>query len=203
MPEEDLTESTESAIETVLDHNREKQKQQGEPERGWQDWASISTMMMALLAGLGGMLAGKTGNDAIIERQREIVGLVDRNELQLQLEILMTRRTIIELTGRPVPDDIRTRIREMDQQLSGVLNQAHADDLGTIVAMHAHEYFATGTTLLSAAITITGMSIVTRRRGLWILGLLISLGGVLCMGSGAMAMQTEPTAEAVDVEVQA
>ena len=184
MPEEDLTESAETALEAVLDRASEDD----DPARDWKDWASISTMVMALLSAVGGMMAGHSGNEAMIGKQELITDRIDRNQAQLRLEILQTRMLLMQSSGQPLDEQIKQTAETLEQQLESVYEEVYEEERETTISLQAHELFSLGTTLLSAAITITGMSIVIRRQALWLLGGIVSCFGAAAIVFGFVAM---------------
>jgi len=66
MPEEFAEEAAEVAMEAI----EERAEGDHQPVAKWVEWASLSTMVMALASALGGLMAGKTSDEAIIGRQK-------------------------------------------------------------------------------------------------------------------------------------
>jgi hypothetical protein len=184
MPEEFAEEAAEVAIEAI----EERAGGHHQPVAKWVEWASLSTMVMALASAVGGLMAGKTANEAIIDRQKQIADSLIVNRLDLQSEILATRRTIIEATGGTPDPDLLQRIEAATLRLGTESKQAYEAVEESVHALGAHELFAIATTLLSVAITLTGMAVIVKREKIWYLGLCISVCGTAVLFWGLASM---------------
>ena len=96
MPENNIEESAEVALDAATDEAREGRG----PHPRWLIWAAMSTMIMALFSVVGSLLAGITSNEAIIDRQMQLRELIDLNRIELEAEVLLTRLAVLESTGQ-------------------------------------------------------------------------------------------------------
>lgn len=139
----------------------------------WIVLTALSTLVMALFSAVGALMAGITANEALLGRTTEILEAVNRDRDQLEVEILATKHDILSALNQPVDDGERklvSQIREATKEIA-------EDELVVSEVMHKHETFAIGVTLLSIAITLSGMAVVTRRPPIWHVGLVIGVVG--------------------------
>ena len=144
--------------------------------------------MMAVFAAVGGLLAGMTGNEAIIERQEEISELIDVNRTELASEVLLTRLAVIQSAGEMPEQVLLDQIRDSQIAVSEHAEKAFDDVQESKSALRTHELFAIGTTILSVAITLIGMAVIVRQKRVWYLGLAISTCGAAFVVYGIVMM---------------
>lgn len=172
MPEQNLAESADVALEAVAEKNREH----GSLPR-WVEWASLSTMIMALISAVGGFMAGNTGDEAFVDRQKQIVDLIALNRMELRSELLLTRQAVIESAGKKIDQSLLDDIQATNQEVLRSTRQASKEVAASQALLQTNELFAIGTTILSVAITLTGMSVIVRQKRLWFGGIGISVVG--------------------------
>ncbi len=180
MPEE-FEEAAEVALEAAEEGARGS-------EPAWVQWASVSTMLMALVSAIGGLQAGKAANEAIIERQEEIVERIEVNRAQLEREMLLTRAAVAESLGKPLEPPLRRRIEADAAAIGQHRAEATADRTESTATLDNHELLAVGTTVLSIAITLTAMAVIVRRKAGWYGGLAIAAAGAAIVAYGSVTL---------------
>ena len=130
----------------------------------WIEWAALSTMAMALFSAAGGLLAGMTGNEALIERQEQIAELIRMNRMELEAEVRLTRLVVIKSAGETPEPSLLKDIEAANKKVSEYSKQASEDVADSKTALRTHELFAIGTTILSVAITLTGMAVIVWKK---------------------------------------
>lgn len=173
-----IEESAKMALEVAKEA---VQREEGGHPPSWLAWATFSTMFMALFPVFGGLLAGITGNDAIIDRQKQLRKLIDLNRTELEAEVLLTRLAAMESAGQKPDPSMLQRIETKTNALDQYTQTAEKDEEASKAALEEHELFAIGTTILSMAITLTGMAVIVRRRPIWYSGV-----GISVFGAGAI-----------------
>ena len=173
MSEENLAaEATEFAIEAVTEHD---QKHGALPR--WVEWASLSTMVMALFAAVGGFMASSTVEEALVDGQKQIADLITLNRMEMRSELLLNRQAVIESTGRNADQSLLDEIQAANKAATNSTKRASEEVAESRALLQTNELFAVGTTILSVAITLTGMSVIVRKQRLWLGGIGISVVG--------------------------
>ena len=164
------------------------------PDSADVDWfrqLSVSTMVMALLAAISGLLAGITSNDLVVERTSEILTVEQLQSDRLTLEILKTKDEILEALDRNVvTDEAINRIRRLEDHIGTLEREAETDESDVVLTLFEHQLFAVAVTLLSLGISLSGLALVSRRKSLWLGGLVLGTGGGCLMGLGLLEMVT-------------
>ncbi len=101
----ELTEMAETAQDAVVE--AVELREVGPEEPRWHRHVALTTLIMPLLAALGGLLAGMTANRALLDRTQEIIG-VDRLESDREYVKTLTSKhellTILGKSARPGRD---------------------------------------------------------------------------------------------------
>ena len=181
----ELNEITETAQDAVIEAV-ESPKVGSEP-RGWHKTVALSTLVMALLAALGGLLAGITANEALLTRTAEIIKMSSMESDQQYLETLSSKHEILAALGKtPDPAEVQ-EIATLREETRGLEAETPHVEIQALSAASAHMTFAAAITLLSLGITLGGMAVVVERKWLWVIGL--ALGGLGAVGLGIGIIQ--------------
>ena len=87
------TESTELATELVLEETETAET--APKEHHWHKLVALSTLIMALLAAVGGLLSGITAHEAQLEKIEEISALTILEGDRVSVEILKTKHELL------------------------------------------------------------------------------------------------------------
>ena len=173
---DDLGESDELALELAAEAVGDHQK---EP---WFDHAAFSSMVLAMVMTVGALYAGIAANQAIADRQRE---LLDESEAHLSIlveEMTKNRLLLQASSGEEGSEELIAAVEKYEEDAEKD-QQAAEEDLSQSEAVYeAHEILAFGVTLMSIGVTMTGMSIVIRKKHIWMMALVFaSIGLVLIL----------------------
>jgi hypothetical protein len=184
-----MSSELEEAADMAVERIREEMDGEGGSRDGLTKWVALSTMVMALLSALGALMAGITANEVMVERTTELLQTSEESADRLDVEMLRSKHAILVSLGE-VPDPgeaARIAGYEADQEALAAETSGEESEVGTSLA--AHERFALGVTLLSVAITLSGVTLVTKRKAAWGVGLSAAAVGVAFLAAGMfMAM---------------
>lgn len=172
MPSE-FEEAAEVGLE-ILNEEASENSHHSAPK--WIALAAISTLVMALFSAVGALMAGITANEALLGRTAEIVEVVDRDRDQLEVEILASKHELLRALGKPVDSD-EARLIEENRTIRDSTEEMAEDEDEIAAAMYDHERLAIGVTLLSIAITLSGLAVVARNPRIWHVGLVVGTIG--------------------------
>lgn len=154
----------------------------------WHKYVAMSTMIMALLAAIGGMLAGISSEEALNARTMEIIEMNYMEGDRLYVEILKSRHEILTAIGEnPDPAEVAYAAQCAENLDDLEANVANEESL-SLQTTNAHMVFALAVTLLSLGITLGGMAVLLDRKLLWIVGLLIGMVGSVGVIAGVVVM---------------
>lgn len=168
---------TESARDTLLEDLPAPVAEQGADD--WVRRVAITAMLLSLLSTVGALMAGLTSTESLKDRTAEILLLSRLQGERLHIVVLRSKDEILREMGKPVDAAEFDRIAGFERDITALAaeiarqeEEVHTDDT-------KYALFAVGVALLSVAITLSGMAIITTRQFLWQVGM--ALGAV---GSG-------------------
>jgi hypothetical protein len=182
----ELTEMVETAQDAVTE--AVESKEVGEEEPRWHNRVALTTLVMALLAALGALLAGTTANEALLDRTEEIIEMSRLKGDRLQAETLKSKHEILLALGETPDQAEMERVEAFETEMRELEAEGAREEALTLSSTSAHQVFAIGVTLLSLGITLGGMAVVVERKLLWYVGLLFGALGVLTVGIGVLTM---------------
>jgi hypothetical protein len=182
----ELTEITETAQEVVLEAVESQETGAGHP--GWHRHVALTTMVMALLAALGGLLAGMTANEALLRRTTEIIKMSSLESDREYVETLRSKHEILAALGKtPDPAEIQ-KIAAFQEEARELEAETSREETRALSAASDHMTFAIAVTLLLLGITLGGMAVVVQRKWLWVVGLFAGTAGAAGVAIGVLTM---------------
>ena len=179
-------ESTELANELVMEQV-EVDEGAAQVQR-WHKLVAFSTLIMALLAALGGLLSGITAHESALEKNEEIISLTILEGDRVSVEVLKAKHDILISLGEN-PDEaeieaIRVFEAEIEEKRIEVAEEARLAQ----TSGQTHMIFAVSVAILAAGITLSGMSIVVSQKWLWVVGMIFGALGAIGVGFGIISM---------------
>ncbi len=167
---EDLEIPTEHLHETI--HEKVKESN----ESGWFMLVAISTALMAVFAAIAGLMAGHHSNEALIEQIKasDQWAYYQAKGIKAELKTLEAKAGIAENTS---PE----KYKKEQEEISAKAKEAEA---ASKVSLDKHVKLAKAVTLFQIAIAISAISILTRKKWLWIGSILIALAALVFFITG-------------------
>jgi hypothetical protein len=152
--------------------------------RGWFTQVALSTLLMALLSALAALMAAISAHESLLERTQEILDMIELENDRVEIEVLTAKHDILRrLEVEPDASEV-SRVRANREDLRQRKEETTEEERFVGTATHAHLVFATAVTLLSVGITLGGISMISRKRSLWIVGLFVGLAGAVGVAIG-------------------
>jgi hypothetical protein len=155
-------------IEIPTEHLHEEINEHAKEERNWTIYLAISTAFMAVFAAIAGLMAGHYSNEAVIEQ-------IKASDQWNYYQSKGLKAEIAELNA--VKDTARINKYKRDQE--SIKINAESIEKESEVLLNKHVILSRAVTLFQIAIAISAIAILTRKRLLWYLGLLLSSIGVV------------------------
>jgi len=182
----EIGESTELVEELVMESAKEDQLGHKSPR--WHKQVALTSLVLALLTALGGLLAGMTAHEALLERTKEIIEVSQLEGDRVSIEVLTAKHEILASMGQPVDPVEMAQIEAYEEEVSELEREARREEVQAQETGFSHLVLAIAVTILSVGITLGGMAVVVEERVLWIVGLVVGLVGAVGLGFGIAAM---------------
>ena len=152
----------------------------------WQKTVALSTLIMALLAALGGLLSGITAQESSLEKAKEIISLTILEGDRVSVDVLKAKHEILISLGE-VPDEAEIEaIRVFEEEIAQKQDEVFEEETLAQAIGQTHLIFAISVAFLATGISLSGMSIVVGQRWLWVVGMIVSAVGAIGIGLGIL-----------------
>ena len=182
----EIGESTELVEELVLESVKEDAGAHKSPR--WHKRVALTSLVLALLTALGGLLAGMTAHESLLERTREIIDISRAETDRISVEVLQAKHEILASLGESVDPAEIALLEAYEEEQQELMMEAALEEAQTQVTGYTHLVLAIAVTVLSVGITLGGMAVVVEERLLWIAGLIIGLIGMVGLAFGIYMM---------------
>lgn len=161
---------TESLHEKINDEAKEKKEAQR-----WSLWVAVSTALFAVLAAISSLFAGHYSNEALIDQ-------IKASDLWTYYQAKSIKLEIVNHSAKT--DSAKTIQLTHDEK--DIQNQAREKETSSAYLLQKHVTLSKAVTLFQIAIAISAISIVTSKRFLWFMAVIISLAAIIFFVSGLL-----------------
>jgi hypothetical protein len=161
-------------IEVPTEHLHEEiQERAEERKEKWILFVALSTAVMAVMAAVAGLLAGHHANEALIERVKASDQWNLYQSKSLKQEIAISTDLIMHT------QDHSAAIAKYDKDKADAMKDAREAEKESEGHLAKHVPLATAVTAFQIAIAISAIAILTRRKVLWVGGLVLTAVGII------------------------
>lgn len=160
-------------IEVPTEHLHEAIKERAE-EGKWFMQVAISTAIIAVFAAIAGLMAGHHSNEALIERIKA----------SDQWSYYQAKGIKGEIKGLSATAKDSAAVLKYKNEQVEIKKEAEHDEQLSEAHLSKHVLLARSVTLFQIAIAISAIAILTRKKILWYIGLLLSIGGIIFFALG-------------------
>jgi hypothetical protein len=159
--------------------------------KNWHRTVALVTLVLALLAALGGLLSGITSHEAQLEKTEEIINLTILEGDQVSIEILKAKHDLLISMGE-TPDAAEVEeIRLFEKDVAEKQEEIAEEESLAQAFGQVHLIFAIAVTVLAVGISVSGMSVVVDQKWLWWVGMIFGLVGAVGVGLGIILMMLD------------
>ena len=167
---EEIEIPTEHLHETIQEKVEEELKVEEKKESGWFMYVAISTAFMAVFAAISGLIAGHHSNEALIEQIKASDQWAYYQAKGIKAEI----KTLEVSLSKAVLSDVE-KYKKEQEEIKKVAEEAQTESK---IHLDKHIILSRSVTLFQISIAISAIAILTKRRQLWWLSMLIASGGL-------------------------
>src|SRR3984957_12003567 len=174
-------------IEVPTEHLHEEiQERAEEKKEKWTLFVALSTAFMAVLAAVAGLLAGHHANEALVARVKASDQWNFYQSKNIKQEIAVNTDKILQAIGpaktgeTPIPiEDHSKDIARYDKEKAEIKKTAEEAEKESEGHLAKHVPLASAVTAFQIAIAISAIAILTRRKVLWVGGLILTCIGIV------------------------
>ena len=174
-------------MEVPTEHLQEKIHEHAEEHKEkWSFYVALSTALMAVFAAVSSLLAGDHANEALISQVKASDQWAYYQAKGIKSEIAAATVKIINssVNKASVADSMANA--KYEQQKEQIRKSAEASENDSEYHLGRHKILARAVTLFQIAIAISAISILSKKRPLWVLSVVLACVGIVFLIQGLL-----------------
>jgi lipopolysaccharide export LptBFGC system permease protein LptF len=178
---EKLEEATENAIEAAEYHSR------------WVVHLSFTTALVAVFAAIAALESGSYANEALLQKNEAVLAQAKASDQWAYYQAKSVKSTIymtqaaaskssdpaLAAKAQEEAERYATEEAEISKAAKDLEKEAHEETQLSAYSLEHHHRFAYAVTMFQVSIALAAVAALSRQKALWLVGLLISVLGVL------------------------
>lgn len=145
----------------------------------WVLYVALTTAVFAVLAAIAGLMAGAHADEAMLTQMKASDQWAFYQAKGIKSEMLVTSNKILVAIGKaPVAEDTE-KVKENKAEQAKIMAEAKDFQKESDAHTAKHSTLAKCVTLFQVAIAIGAISIITKRRALWLASMGFAIVGVV------------------------
>jgi hypothetical protein len=168
-------EAPEVPLEETQDHIKEHARESSEK---WILGVALSTAILAAFAAIGSLLAGQHINEAMIKQIRASDDWAYYQAKGIKAGVLDAKMELLGAAGKPASPADRAKVAQYASDQADISKHAKGLEAEAEEQLARHEKLAAAVTLFQIGIAVSAISVLTKRRFFWYVGLAFGVSGV-------------------------
>jgi hypothetical protein len=147
---------------------------------------ALSSALVAVLAAVCALFAGAYANEAVVNEIKSANTWSYYQSKSIKSSVLASKADLLQALGRKAGEADLKKLEEYKAEMEEIKAEAEKLTHEAEALLHRHETLAKGVTLFQIAIALSAISVLTKKRFLWLGGLGLSLGGVFFLIKGLL-----------------
>ena len=141
-------------------------------------WVAVTAAILATFAAVGSLLSNSRSNEAMMLQIQSSDQWSYYQEKGLKATLLASKIELLDVLNRPVPPTEKDKIQvDLDKQ-AAAKTEAETKEREAGHLFREHEAFSWAVTGFQIGISLSAISLLTKRRGFWLLGLASGAAGL-------------------------
>jgi hypothetical protein len=153
----------------------------------WISQAALSSAVVAVFAAVAAMVANHDANEAMIDQIKASDQWGYYQAKGIKASMLGTKLEILESLGKPTAAKDKEKLAEYKREQQEIAEVAQENEKSSSESLHRHVVFARSVTLFQLAIATAAISVLARRRRVWLFGMAFGLFGLVFMVQGFLS----------------
>lgn len=169
---------TEHLHETIHEHAEESKEK-------WTLLVALSTAFIAVLAAIAGLLGGHHVNEALIDQIKSSDQWAFYQSKSIKSEIASSTDKILSaMPNAAVTNDSKATIERYNLEKEEIKTKAEEHEKNSELHLTKHVTLSKAVTIFQIAIALSAIAILTRKKILWYIAMILTMGGIgfLVMG---------------------
>lgn len=175
-------------MEIPTEHLQEAIHEKAEEEKEkWVLFVALSTAVMAVLAAIAGLLGGHHVNEALIDQIKSSDQWAFYQSKSIKAEIASSTDKILQaLPGKTAvaETDSKETIARYEKEKEDIKENAEEHEKTSEEHLKRHVTLSKAVTIFQIAIAISAISILTKKKALWFVAMLLTIAGAVFLFIG-------------------
>jgi hypothetical protein len=164
--------------EVPLEHLQDELEYRAKHGENWTLGVALTAAILAGLAAISALLSGHHANEGMLDQIRASDQWSYYQAKGIKASVLTAKKDIFTAIGKPVDERDQEKLLQYKKEQDEVFRDAKEREKESQAHMRAHVIYARGVTLFQVAIAVSAVSVLTRRRPFWYLGIAFGVLGV-------------------------
>jgi hypothetical protein len=175
-------------IEIPTEHLHESINEKAEESKEkWALYVALSTAFMAVFAAVSGLMAGHHANEAMLEQIKSSNQWAYYQAKSIKSDIVISSDSIVaKLSGKPAPAADMQKLERYEKEKEAIKEKAEEGETASKQHLVIHNILARAVTLFQIAIAMAAIAILTRKKFLWVISILMAAAGVFFLLQGML-----------------
>jgi hypothetical protein len=177
-----MPEEIEVPTEQLHEHMSEAAEHEG--GAGFSTKVALSAAIFAVIAAIGGMFAGHAVNEALILQIRSSDQWAFYQAKSIKSSVLESKMEMLKGLGKKASDEDVKKQAEYKDDMDKIKEEATGLGEESEAEMARHIKLARAVTFFQIAIALSAIAVMTKKRPLWLLGIVLGLAGLAFLALG-------------------
>lgn len=157
-----------------------------EGKEKWVLFVALSTALIAVLAAITGLLAGTHADEAMISQIRSSDQWAFYQAKGIKSDVLLSSNKMLVAMGKPPVAEDAAKVQSNKKEQAEIMKKAKEFQAESDAHTEKHSIFARGVTLFQIAIAIGAISIIIKKKSLWLVSMGFACVGIFFLVQGIL-----------------
>ncbi len=173
-------------LEDPTERLRETMEAAEEQKERWTLSVALSTAIIAVLAAIAGLYGNHHANEAMLDQIKSSDQWAYYQSKSIKSEITAATSQILSALDKPLPAESEEKKKQYAEEKAEIRKEAEEAHESSEKHMRQHVVLSRSVTIFQIAIAISAIAILTRKKLMWYVSLLLAVAGCVFLLMGFM-----------------
>jgi hypothetical protein len=153
----------------------------------WFLGVALTSALLAALAAVTSLLAGHHANESMIEQMQASDQWAYYQAKGIKANVLTFKVDMLKALDKPASQKDEDKLAEYKKEQEDIKHVADEKQHASAAHLHNHVIYARGVTLFQVAIAISAISVLTKKKRFWYVGIGFGVIGIFFFVQGLLA----------------
>lgn len=151
----------------------------GGPGSSWISQVALTAAVLAVTAAIAALLAGHHANEAMLEQMKATDQWAYYQAKGIKSSLIENKLDVLAALGKEAKEDDKKRLERYKDEQKEIDEKAKELESSSERHMHHHTIMARAVTTFQVGIALSAIAVLTRRRMVWFLSLVVGVIGMV------------------------